>query len=144
MRVRAHDLMRVNVGIARGYERLVVVSACLVERPILERIITERDFVVYVCPESTHTAMISYRVLCILAYSQIKKLAVVTVDGSPYCITLHYMAEEIARRLAPGVSVEHLVAEAGELTLVDAEVVKLSRHLRRLARVRERLREKTK
>jgi len=130
----SQHLMCINVGDKRFKERksLLLVGSCLDRYPDVVREICERSggcFTLHVCLEETHMNQAGFKLGSIVKYSDIKKVSTLTVDGSPHCVQLHYMVEDIKRHFAPEIDTTHFVIEKGEVHEITADAVKRSRHL---------------
>lgn len=76
-----------------------------------------------------------FKIGSIVKYSNIKKVTVLTVDGSPHCVQLHYVVEDIKRHFAPDIETGHFVMEKGKLFEITADSVKRSRHLSKIQKM---------
>ncbi len=133
-------LMRINVGDNRLREgkNLLLVGSCSDRFPEIVREISERDgghFALQVCLEETHANQAGFKIGSIVRYSDIKKLTALTVDGSPHCVQLHYLIEDIKRHFTPDIETSHFVIEKGQLMEISAEAVKRSRHLSKIQKM---------
>lgn len=127
-------LMRVNVGDRRlqAKPNLLLVGSCLDRYQDIVKEVCERDgghSVLHVCLEETHMNQAGFKIGSIVRYSGIKKVSVLTVDGSPHCVQLHYVVEDIRRHFTPDLETAHYVIEKGKLVEISATAVKRSRHL---------------
>jgi hypothetical protein len=64
---------------------------------------------------------------------EILRVAALTIDGSPHCIQLHFLIEDIKRHFTPEVETDHYVVEKGNVHQVSAAAVKRARHLSKIA-----------
>ena len=133
-------LMRVNVGDQRirEHENLLLVGSCTDRFSDIVREIGKRDgghFALHVCLEETHANQAGFKIGSIVRYSSIKKVSVLTVDGSPHCVQLHYIVEDIKRHFTPEIEISHFVIEKGKLHEVSPEAVKRSRHLSKIQKM---------
>ncbi|NWF96646.1 MAG: hypothetical protein HXY34_10945 [Candidatus Thorarchaeota archaeon] len=132
--------MSTNVGdkTLRSAGHLLVLGSCLTSRfpEIVEGFLSgdHSPVPVEVCLEETHMNMAGYKLASIVSYAGIDKLTALTIDGSPHCVQLHYLIEDIKRHFAPQVQTAHFVVEKGETHSVSPEAVKQSRHLHRVER----------
>jgi hypothetical protein len=130
-------LMRVNVGdqILREKGKLLLIGSCMDRYPKIVQDFSDRNggFTgLHVCLEETHVNQAGFKIGSIIKYASITDIAVLTVDGSPHCIQLHYVVEDIKRHFAPEIVTTHYVVEKGTVHEVSAEAVKLSRHLSKI------------
>jgi hypothetical protein len=133
-------LMRINVGDRRLREKqnLLLVGSCMDRFPDVVKKICEEEgphSVLHVCLEETHMNQAGFKIGSIVKYSEIKKVKVLTVDGSPHCVQLHYVVEDIKRHFVPGIEVRHFVVEKGKLFEITAKAVKRSRHLSKIQKM---------
>jgi hypothetical protein len=127
-------LMRVNVGDKRlqAKPNLLLVGSCVDRFPDIVKEVCEKNgghSVLHVCLEETHVNQAGFKIGSIVRYSGIKKVTVLTVDGSPHCVQLHYVVEDIRRHFAPDLQTAHYVIEKGNLIEISPDAVKKSRHL---------------
>jgi len=130
-------LMRVNVGdqILRDTGKILLIGSCVDRFPGIVHDISEReeDFaVLHVCLEETHMNQAGFKIGSIIKYAGITDVAVLTVDGSPHCVQLHYVIEDIKRHFAPEIKTIHYVIEKGKVHEISADAVKRSRHLSKI------------
>ena len=130
-------LMRVNVGDRRLRENqnLLLVGSCMERFPDIVKEVCEREerqSVLHICLEETHMNQAGFKIGSIVRYSSIKKVTVLTVDGSPHCVQLHYLVEDVKRHSAPEIETAHFVIEKGKLFEITADAVKRSRHLSKI------------
>ena len=139
--LRFKDLMRTNVGRAKG-KKLLIASYCLVEdRPEIFEMFSEEDiFPLKVCMEAEEFNRVAYKILSFIKYSEVKEVIVVTVDGSPHCIQLHHIIDDIRRHFAE-ISSKHFVYSKGKLIEVSYEAVKISRYLSKIKKIMDKINE---
>ena len=128
-------LIDVNASskLIRTRKRLLIVGRCLItEHPeVIERF---KDYaIVTACPEAEHVNMLGFKLFGIVIRNQLDEIAVLTTDGSMHCIQLHYMVEEIARRI--DFRRRHFVYENAEVIEIPPEVVKISRYMSKVAKL---------
>ncbi|MCF2137522.1 MAG: hypothetical protein K9W43_09860 [Candidatus Thorarchaeota archaeon] len=135
-----HDeaLMRINVGDRRLREsgRLLLIGSCMRSRyPEIVKEFRERDggqAVLDVCMEEMHVNHAGFKIASIIRYSGIKRVTALTVDGSPHCVQLHYVIEDIKRHFTSEVETAHYVVERGKVFEITPTAVKRSRHLSKI------------
>lgn len=133
-------LMRTNVGdqALRDKGGLLLIGSCMERYPDIIKSLSERDgglTVLHVCLEETHVNQAGFKIGSIVKYAGITGVTVLTIDGSPHCVQLHYIVEDIKRHFAPEISTKHYVLEKGEVYEVSAEAVKRSRHLSKIQKM---------
>ncbi len=130
------DFMTVSVSDRRIRERkrLLLYSTCLTRSAANLDLVSSfsNDYVSFsVCLESTHMNMVGFKLLGTAIRTGLKEVAALTVDGSPHCIQLHYVLEEVARVL-PDLNVRHMVVSKGHVIEINPRTVRNSRYLARL------------
>jgi hypothetical protein len=133
-------LMRINVGDQRLREKqnILLVGSCMDRFPDIVQETCEKNsshFVLHVCLEETHMNQAGFKIGSIVKYSDIKRVSTLTVDGSPHCVQLHYLVEDIKRHFAPNIEIAHYVQEEGKVFEVSADAVKRSRHLSKIQKM---------
>jgi hypothetical protein len=88
--------------------------------------------VLEVCLEETHMNMAGYKLASIVKYSGIRRVTVLTIDGSPHCTQLHHAVEDIKNHFAPEIEAVHYVIEKGRTHRISPEAVKRARHLSKI------------
>ena len=86
-----------------------------------------------VCLEREHISHITAKLATMLVMGRPAQLVVLTVDGSPHCLQVHFAAEQALRLTGLPVTVKHLVVEKGRLYEVGPDVVRAARHLSEVA-----------
>lgn len=132
--------MRINVGdeMLRGKGRLLLIGSCMDRYSEIITRLSEKEgapAVLQVCLEEIHVNQVGFKIGSIIKYANIARVTVLTVDGSPHCIQLHYVVEDIKRHFAPEIATVHYVVEKGEVHEVSAEAVKRSRHLSKIQKM---------
>ena len=135
--VSIFNLLEINVGSARGRKRVILIASCLINRKshLIANFLQTENFVCHACPETFHPALIEYRLLCLLTYSEIKELFVIAVEGSPYCITLHFIADEIKRKFLKEVKLKHFTVDRKGIHEISPDAVKIARHLLKIEKL---------
>ncbi|NHI82967.1 MAG: 4Fe-4S ferredoxin [Candidatus Thorarchaeota archaeon] len=132
-------LMCINVGDSRLRERgeLLLIGSCMNSRfPDIAnefKAKNEGNAVLHVCLEETHVNQAGFKIASIIRYSKISKVTVLTIDGSPHCVQLHFVVEDIKKHFTSEVEIEHYVVERGEALEVPSAVVKRARHLSKIS-----------
>ena len=135
-------LMRTNVGDKglRDNPNLLLIGSCMDRFPDVVNDIFEKDkgqSILHICLEETHVNQAGFKISSIVRYSRIKKVTILTMDGSPHCVQLHYVVEDIKRHFTPEIETAHYVIEKGNLFEISAEAVKRSRHLSQIQKMLE-------
>ncbi len=93
-----------------------------------------------VCLEEEHINMVGFKLAGILRRCRdfLKEVAVLTVDGSPHCVQLHFMVEEAFKvtGLEGEIRRKHFVIVRGEgVVEVPKESVKVARYLSKVSKL---------
>jgi hypothetical protein len=130
--------MCTNVGDARlrNAGNLLLIGSCMGTRypDIVEEFSKKNggQSVLEVCLEETHVNQAGFKIASIVRYASIRGLTVLTIDGSPHCVQLHMVVEDIKRHFTPEVETAHYVVEKDEVYEISAEAVKRARHLSKI------------
>jgi len=129
------DLMSTNAKgkYIRG-KKLLLYGSCIEENPqYLENF---KDYTLLsFCPEKEHINMAFYKLMAMMSVAE--ELVVLTKDGSPHCVQLHYIAQEVLRYAERKFPLRHYVINRGEMIEISPEDVKISRYLSKIKRLRE-------
>ncbi len=129
------DLMSTNAKgkNVRG-KKLLLYGSCLDESPeYLEKF---KDYTkLAFCPEREHINMAFYKLMAMLSVAE--ELVVITTDGSPHCVQMHYIADEVLRYSAKKFPLRHFVVNSGKIIEVSSEDVKISRYLSKIKKLRD-------
>ncbi len=129
------DLMSTNAkGRVVRNKRLLLIGTCVESEhsEILENF--KQYSILSFCPEKEHINMAFYKLIAMMSVA--KDLTVLTVDGSPHCVQLHYLADEVQRYSNRDFEVEHFVIINGKLEKISQNTVKLSRYLSKIEKLR--------
>lgn len=133
-------LMRINVGDRRlrNKKRLLLVGSCMDRFPEVVKKFSqelEEAVVLQICLEESHVNQAGFKIGSIVRYSGIEKVTVLTVDGSPHCIQLHFVLEDVRRHFTPEIKIAHFVVEKGKVHEISPQAVKAARHLSKVQRM---------
>lgn len=135
------NLMRTNVGDKKLREkgRLLIIGSCMQERfPAIVAEYSERNggkAVLHVCLEEMHVNQVGFKIASMVRYAQLSSVTTLTIDGSPHCVQLHYVIEDIKRHFTKEIETFHYVVEKGLVSEVSPEAVKRSRHLSKIQKM---------
>lgn len=129
--------MKINVGDSRlrSKGRLLLIGSCMDRFPEIVDELTQRDggyVILNVCLEEIHVNQAGFKIASIVRYANMNDVAVLTADGSPHCIQLHYVLEDIRRHFTPEIRIKHYVVEKGKVYEISPDAVKKSRHLSKI------------
>lgn len=123
-------------------ETLVIVGSCLpnMQPKAYETLQKMAPEVYEVYLEKEHLNMLITKIMGMLARIKVKKLVFATVDKSPHCVQLHYVAKELEKAMdLSGMEIVNYVAVEDELVEIPKEVIGISKNL---AELKEKLNEK--
>jgi len=119
-------------SLIRDRELLLVGTCVAKEHPELLKNF-EGYTVLEFCPEQEHINMAFYKLTAMMSVA--RSLTVLTVDGSPHCVQLHYIADEVQRYSRTNFPVRHFVLHNGKLVEISQDAVKTSRYLRKIQNI---------
>ncbi|MFW9979693.1 MAG: hypothetical protein ACFFEJ_16540 [Candidatus Thorarchaeota archaeon] len=131
-------LLRTNVGDSKLREKgeLLLIGSCMRERyPDIVSEYSQKNSdkaVLHVCLEEVHMNHAGYKLASIVRYASIKSVTALSIDGSPHCVQLHYLIEDIKRHFTPEIATQHFVVEKGQVVEISPDTVKRSRHLSKI------------
>lgn len=135
-------LMETNAGshlLKREGKWLIIGTCVILEHPqIIKEIAEKYDTLLHVCPESFHMNMIETKLAAMVKIRNPKEIGIITVDGSPHCVQLHYIAEDLLKYFKEDFEVKHFVISSKKVYHISSESVKTSRHLRKVERYKQR------
>ncbi len=138
--VQCQMLLSTNIGARylRQSNQFLIIGSCVKqEHPkILEEYAKDR-VCLHVCLETYHMNMVETKLACMVKIHQPTELLVLTVDGSPHCLQLHVIAEDLRRYFNLETLVNHLVIEHGKVQVIGGATVKTARHLHKVQRLLE-------
>jgi hypothetical protein len=125
------DLVTTNVYSKFLSNKLLVCGTCLLsEWPDLVEKVRGDKVVLSVCLEMVHLNTALEKIASILAKGEIEEIAVLTKDGSPHCVGLHFAVEwAVQMTKSENVKVKYYVIEHGSLHKIEEDKVKEKRHL---------------
>jgi len=130
--IKCPMLLSVNVGASflRRLKRFLLVGSCVLEEHTEVAKEYAKDRVcLHICLEAFHMNMAETKLACVVQLHQPAELLVLTVDGSPHCLQLHVIAEDLRRYFNLSLEVKHVVIEHGHPYAISEAAVKTARHL---------------
>jgi hypothetical protein len=91
--------------------------------------------VLHICLEETHMNHAGFKIVSMISYAKLSTITALTIDGSPHCVQLHYLIEDIKKHFTPHIATHHHVVEKGEILEVSPDAVKRSRHLSKIEKM---------
>jgi len=130
------ELLATNVKNRQLIEAaLLIYGTCVKnETPKIFNALAKGRIPLHVCLEKIHMNIVGFKLATILQTSKPKEIVVLTLDGSPHCIQLHFTAEQAKRVSKSNVNIKHYVVEKGKLIEISLDIVEIARHL---SKVRE-------
>ncbi|MEM1658958.1 MAG: hypothetical protein QXX87_02140 [Candidatus Jordarchaeales archaeon] len=128
-------LSETNAGsrTVQGKDVLIYSSCIQVEYPDVFGEVSRGRTALSACLEAEHVNMLVYKLAYMFKLSNPPlSVTVLTVDGSPHCVQLHYAVQEALRISGAKIPVTHLVVAEGKVVEVSPEVVKRSRWLSKI------------
>lgn len=138
-----YDILSMNVA-GRGIRerrKLLIYGSCVeIEYPRLYNKYRRGRVPLKVCLEREHMNMVGFKVASMMARVDLDEIVVLTVDGSPHCVQLHMMMEEVEKITGKmgKLNVKHVVIENGKDIEVDSKCIKVARYLTKIQRLMER------
>jgi len=131
------ELQTTNVKHKRLHgSSLLIHGTCVnVEAPQIFREFSKRRVPLHVCLEKEHMDMVGFKLATILQTSKPKDLTVLTMDGSPHCLQLHFAVDQAKNIAGSDVKVAHYAIEHGESFQISPEAVKTARHLSQIEKL---------
>ncbi|MCX8204401.1 MAG: hypothetical protein N3H31_01965 [Candidatus Nezhaarchaeota archaeon] len=125
----------VTSPLLKSYPLLLVSSCMMREYPSIVEEQSVRKVGLHVCLQETHVDRVGLKIATIIFKAQPVSLTVLTMNGSPHCIQLHFAVELAKQLTAYNGPIEHLVVEKGVLLRVSSEAVQVARHLASVERL---------
>ncbi|NVM01765.1 MAG: 4Fe-4S ferredoxin [Candidatus Helarchaeota archaeon] len=134
------NLLETNLGDneLREKRRILLTGTCLIRRypDILKDFLKKFNSPAqqHICLETHHMDQVGYKLTLMIRYSSIEELTILTIDGSPHCLQLHYLAEDQCK-FYPDLKINHFVIEKGTVHEIESKAVKISRHLHKVQKL---------
>jgi hypothetical protein len=131
------ELLTTNVKHKRlqGSSLLIHGTCVDVEAPQIFREFSKRRIPLHVCLEKEHMNMVGFKLATILKTSKPKDIMVLTTDGSPHCLQLHFAVEQAKNIAGSDVKVAHYTIAHGKPFQISPEAVKTARHLSQIEKL---------
>lgn len=109
---------------------ILVASACLpLVNPKLFKELSRNRVILLACPERESPAHYG-KLASIIRSSRPRSITVVTIDGSPHCLTLHASANEAEYILGEKIPKKHyVVVNSSELKEISPDSIRVARYL---------------
>lgn len=120
----------------RDKSKLLIIGRCVeIEHP--KALKDFKDYAILsVCLEEEHMNNTGLKLAAILARGNYSEVSVLTVDGSPHCVQLHFMVEEVFKIMKlSNCRRRHFVIEKGKVIEVSLEAVRVARYLSKVQKL---------
>lgn len=124
-------LLCVDIGSKRfSNAKILLYGTCVPQEHLrfLQRL-SKGKIALDACMQEEHMDRVGFKLATLLRYQPIKEIVVLTNDGSPHCVQLHFLAEQVKTVTGINVPIKHFVIEEGKLLEVTSDTVKKARHL---------------
>ena len=129
-------LLEMNLGDRklREHQKMLLTGTCLpMQYPeIFKKYNTEDRRHVHICLETFPVDQVGYKLAMMIKYSKVEDVLVLTIDGSPHCLQLHILVDDLTKHFFPNLKVKHIVIEKGKIHEIDSKNIKISRHLHKI------------
>jgi len=113
----------------RGRDVLIYSECLRSEWPNILARETEGRLALAVCLEREHISHITAKLATMMVMGRPASMTVLTVDGSPHCVQVHFALQQALRITGLNLPVRHLVVEKGVICEVSPEAIRTARHL---------------
>ncbi|MBR7172456.1 MAG: hypothetical protein IKD36_01545 [Clostridia bacterium] len=118
-------------------ETIIIVGSCLerMQPKAFEKLEKISQNIYQVCLEETHINMAITKIGGMIRTGKIKNIIFASVDKSPHCVQLHYIASELEKMMdLDFISIKNYVAVDDNLVEIDKNVISLSKNLSKIAK----------
>ncbi|MFQ5815640.1 MAG: hypothetical protein ACE5G7_03990 [Candidatus Hydrothermarchaeaceae archaeon] len=125
------ELLRTRVDSKAIGDELLIYGSCIMDEfpgLLSDHAATPK---LRVCMEEYHINKVAWKIQSIARVKGLKRITVLTVDGSPHCIQLHYAVDDVGK-VFPELELLHEVVAQGEKKRIKRGTVRRSRHLSEL------------
>ncbi|MEM2851267.1 MAG: 4Fe-4S ferredoxin [Candidatus Bathyarchaeia archaeon] len=131
------ELLTINVRNRQLSEAALLIHGTCVEKdaPKTFNTLAKGRIPLHVCLEKAHMNVVGFKLATILQTSKPKEIVVLTLDGSPHCIQLHFTAEQVKRVSKSNANIKHYVLEKGKLIEISRDAVEIARHLSKVQEI---------
>ena len=134
------ELMKSNIYDVS--ETIIVVGSCLknIQPNGYEKLQRISTNIYELCLEETHINMAITKIGGMLRTNKIKKIIFASVDKSPHCIGLHYIQDELRKMMnLENIEIENYVIVNNELIKISPQIITLSKNLKELSDLKNRV-----
>ena len=137
------DLMRTNCYDIS--DNIIIVGSCLpkMQPNAYNKLKNISDDIYELCLETTHLNMAITKLIGMLSRVNVKNIIFATVDKSPHCVQIHYIQDELQKMMnLSNVIIENYVVVNNELIKIVPEIISLSKNLKELSELRNKVGDK--
>jgi hypothetical protein len=126
------DLVRTNVYSRLLSDKLLIIGSCIADDcPDIVDNLSKGKTCLKICLEDAHMNTAIEKIASMISKGKIKEINILTKDGSPHCIGLHFAAEWAKKMTNSDLNLKYYVIEHGKLFQVSEDKIKEKRHLSR-------------
>lgn len=137
------ELMKSNIYDV--HETIIIAGSCLknMQPEGFKKLKKISNNIYELCLEESHINMAITKIGGMLRIKKIKRIIFASVDKSPHCIQLHYIQDELQKMMnLSNVEIENYVVVNNELIKIRPEVISLSKNLKELSELRNKVGDK--
>ncbi|MHA1894572.1 MAG: hypothetical protein ACTSX4_08735 [Candidatus Helarchaeota archaeon] len=136
-------ILEMNLGDRelRKKQKMLLTGTCLPTQypDIFKKYMEEDRRHVHICLETFLADQVGYKLAMMIKYSKVKDVLVLTIDGSPHCLHLHILMDDLKKHFLPDLKLQHVVIEKGKIHEIDNKNIKISRHLHKIQNLVDKL-----
>jgi hypothetical protein len=133
------NLLETNIYEPHG--KVLICGTCLpqMQPEGYEKIAKSCNMVLALCLEREHVNMAITKICGMLSTGNITELVFASVNKSPHCVQLHYIAKEVRRIMGKSqtLPIFSFVIQDNQLHLITNDVIDISKDLIQLSKMRE-------
>ena len=126
-------------------ETIIIVGSCLknMQPKGYEELQKISNSIYELCLEETHINMAITKIGGMLRTNKIKRIIFASVDKSLHCVQIHYIQDELQKMMnLSNVIIENYVVVNNELIKIVPEIISLSKNLKELSELRNKVGDK--
>ena len=126
-------------------ETIIIVGSCLknMQPKGYEELQKISNNIYELCLEETHINMAITKIGGMLRTNKIKRIIFASVDKSPHRVQIHYIQDELQKMMnLSNVIIENYVVVNNELIKIVPEIISLSKNLKELSELRNKVGDK--
>ena len=126
-------------------EIIIIVGSCLknMQPKGYEELQKISNNIYELCLEETHINMAITKIGGMLRTNKIKRIIFASVDTSPHCVQIHYIQDELQKMMnLSNIEIENYVVVNNELIKIVPEIISLSKNLKELSELRNKVGDK--